>query len=65
MDRANSHVAGESPSDGQSIKIGIRRLGSNVQISLHCGGDYRAIEAYERLVDYARKGEVSIDLRAR
>ena len=55
--------------DGESgvrgMTIGIKRLGSSVQINLQCIGDYQAIELYDRLVDAAQKGEVTIDLKKR
>ena len=60
---ANSE--GESATGLAGMKIGIKRLGSSVQISLQCGGDYHAIELYDRLVDAARRGTVTIDLKAR
>ena len=47
------------------MRIGIKRLGSTVQISLQCEGDYQAIELYDRLVEAAQKGKVTIDLKAR
>jgi hypothetical protein len=65
MGKPTSRQAGENASDAHGIKIGIRRLGSGVQMSLHCAGDYQAIELYDRLVESARKGKVTIDLRAR
>jgi hypothetical protein len=49
MGKPTSRQAGENASDAHGIKIGIRRLGSGVQISLHCAGDYQAIELYDRL----------------
>jgi hypothetical protein len=39
------------------IKIGIRRSGNSVQISLQCHSEHHAIEAYDRLVEGA-KGSV-------
>jgi hypothetical protein len=47
------------------ISIGITRSGSGVQISLHCGGDYHAIEVYDRLVEAAKKGQITIDLETK
>jgi hypothetical protein len=47
------------------MKIGIKRFGGNVQISLQCGGDYQAIELFDRLVEAASRGTVTIDLKAR
>ena len=45
-------------------RIAIKRFGSAVQISLQCGSDYQAIELYDRLVEAAEKGKVTIDLTA-
>jgi hypothetical protein len=53
----------ESDSGG-GIKVGIKRFQSVVQVSLHCHGEYQAIELYDRLVEAAERGEVQIDLRA-
>ena len=47
-----------------SVSIGIKRIGDSVQIRFQCDGDYQAIEVYDRLVGAAKKGEVTIDLRA-
>ena len=35
-----------------------------MQITLQCDGDYQAIEVYDRLVEAAKRGEVTIDLKA-
>ncbi len=45
------------------MRIGIKRLGNSVQINLQCDGDYQAMELYDRLVQGAQKGEVTIDLK--
>jgi hypothetical protein len=45
--------------------IGIRRIGNSVQIRLECGGDYQAIELYERLVESAESGTVVIEMTKR
>jgi hypothetical protein len=47
------------------MKIGIKRLGGSVEISLQCGGDYQSIELSDRLVEAASRGTVTIDLKAR
>ena len=60
-----SQPDGEGASDLLGMRIGIKRLGSTVQISLQCEGDYQAIELYDRLVEAAQKGKVTIDLKAR
>ena len=60
-----SQPHGEGASDLLGMRIGIKRLGSTVQISLQCEGDYQAIELYDRLVEAAQKGKVTIDLKAR
>jgi len=57
--------SGESDSGFRGMKIGIKRLGNSVQISLQCDSDYQAIELYERLVQGAQRGQVSIDLKRR
>ena len=49
----------------RGMTIGIKRFGSSVQINLQCVGDYQAIELYDRLVEAAQKGEVTIDLKKR
>jgi hypothetical protein len=46
-----------------SIKIGITRSGNSVQISLQCESEHDAIEAYDRLAEGAKKGEVTIALK--
>jgi hypothetical protein len=56
-----SDGAGASGLGGMTI--GIKRSGSSVQISLQCGGDYHAIELYDRLVEAAKSGSVTIDLK--
>ena len=48
----------------RGMSIGIRRSGRNVQITLQCDGDYQAIEVYDPLVEAAKRGEVTIDLKA-
>ncbi|WP_419759252.1 hypothetical protein [Acidisoma sp.] len=55
----------EGASDVLGMRIGIKRAGNTVQISLQCEGDYQAIELYDRLVDAAQKGKVTIDLKAK
>jgi hypothetical protein len=60
-----SQPAGEGASDLLGMKIGIKRFGSSVQISLQCDGDYQAMELYDRLVESAQRGKVTIDLKAR
>lgn len=55
----------EGSSDVLGMRIGIRRYGNNVQISLQCEGDYQAIELYDRLVEAAQQGKVTIDLKAK
>jgi hypothetical protein len=56
---------GDGVSDLFGMSIGIKRTGPSVQISLKCSGDYQAIELYDRLVEAAQKGKVTIDLKAR
>jgi hypothetical protein len=46
-----------------SVSIGIKRSGSSVQISLQCDNEYQAMEAYDRLVAGAEKGQVKIELK--
>ena len=55
---------GEDASGVCGMKIGIKRAGSSVQINLRCDGDYQAIELYDRLVEAAQRGSVTIDLKA-
>ena len=55
----------EGASDVLGMRIGIKRYGGTVQISLQCDGDYQAIELYDRLVEAAQKGKVTIDLQAK
>ena len=45
------------------VSIGIKRSGSCVQIVLQCDSDYQAMEAYDRLVAGAEKGQVKIELK--
>ena len=45
------------------VSIGIKRSGSSVQIILQCDGEYQAMEAYDRLVEAAERGEVRIELK--
>jgi hypothetical protein len=47
------------------VLIGIKRFGDSVQISFKCTDDYHAIEVYDHLVDGAKKGKVTIDLKKR
>jgi hypothetical protein len=47
------------------MRVGIKRVGSSVQIRLQCSSDYQAIELYDYLVEGAQKGEVMIDMRRR
>jgi hypothetical protein len=56
---------GEGTSGLRGMKIGIKREGSVVQINLRCAGDYQAMELYDRLVEAAERGEVTIDLKTR
>ena len=49
----------------RGVSIGIKRFGDSVRISLTCDGDYHAIEVYDRLVEAAKKGKVTIDLKKR
>ncbi len=67
MQRYNKALPPDSDSASNlvSVSVGIKRLGSSVQISLQCGGDYQAIEIYDRLVEAAQKGEIKIDLKTR
>ena len=66
MDKPISHQAGENASNAQGIKMGIRRLGSSIQISLHCDGDYQGHRTLRPSGwNLHKKGEVTIDLRAR
>ena len=54
-----------SGAGGIGIGIGIKRNGRSVHISLGCHGEYQAMELYDRLVEAAERGLVSIDLKAR
>ena len=60
-----SQPDGEGASGLLGMKIGIKRVGSTVQISLQCDGDYQAMELYDRLVVAAQSGKVTIDLKSR
>jgi hypothetical protein len=60
-----SQPNGEGASGLLGMKIGIKRVGSTVQISLQCDGDYQAMELYDRLVEAAQSGKVTIDLKSR
>jgi hypothetical protein len=60
-----SQTDGDNASDLSGMSIGIKRSGSSVQINLKCSGDYQAIELYDRLVEAAQNGKVTIDLKAR
>jgi hypothetical protein len=57
-----SEPASKGDPSPQSSKIGIKRLGGSVQISLHCGDEYQAMEVYERLVAAAQGGKVLLEL---
>jgi hypothetical protein len=59
----SSQPTGKSPSNLLGVSIGIRRVGSSVQLCLECGADYRAIEVYDSLVESAQRGELRIDLK--
>jgi hypothetical protein len=56
---------GESASNLLGMRIAIKRFGDRVQIILQCHGDYQAIELYERVVEAAQRGKVTLDLSAR
>jgi len=58
-------TSGEDAAGLRGMRIGIKRIGPKVQIDLQCDGDYQAIELYDRLVEAARKGEMTIDLKTR
>jgi hypothetical protein len=60
-----SQPGSEGTAGLSGMKIGIKRFGNSVQISLQCDGDYQAIELYDRLVAAAKRGEVTIDLKTR
>jgi hypothetical protein len=60
-----SQPDGEGASSLLGMKIGIKRFGGSVQISLECDGDYQAIELYDRLVEAAERGKITIDLKLR
>jgi hypothetical protein len=60
-----SQPDGEGESGLLGMKIGIKRLGGSVQITLQCGDDYQAMELYDRLVEAAESGKITIDLKAR
>ena len=62
--KSMSRPTGETGSRPVGMKIGIKRFGSSVQISLQCDGDYQAIELYDRMVKSAENGQVKIDLQA-
>jgi hypothetical protein len=55
----------ESATGLVGLKIGIKRFGSSVAISLQCAGDYQAMELYDRLVEAMSSGTLTIDLKAR
>ena len=65
MSEMENKAAGPDASSAGGIGIGIKRTGRSVHISLGCHGDYQAMELYDRLVEAAERGEVSIDLRGR
>jgi hypothetical protein len=44
------------------MSININRSGSAVLIRLHCCVEYQAIELFDRLVDGAQRGMVSIEM---
>jgi hypothetical protein len=49
----------------RGVSIGIKRSGSNVQITLQCDGDDQAIKIHDCLVEAAMRGEVTINLKTR
>jgi hypothetical protein len=61
----SANSVGEGATGLAGITIGIKRFGGSVEIRLRCGGDYQAIELYDRLVEAASRGKVTIDLEAR
>ncbi len=61
----STSTEGEDTTGLLGIRIGIKRFGSSVQISFQCEGDYHAIEVYDRLVEAAQTGKVTIDLKER
>jgi hypothetical protein len=60
-----THSEGDGISALLGMSISIKRSGNGVQICLTCSGDYQAIELYDRLVEAAQSGKVTIDLKAR
>ena len=65
MSEMENQATGPAASDAAGIRIGIKRHGRSVQISLGCHGEYQAMELYDRLVEAAEQGLVSIDLKSR
>jgi hypothetical protein len=59
-----SQPASEGDPRPQGSTIGIKRFGGDVQISIHCGDEYQAIEVYERLVEAAQRGTVRLELNS-
>jgi hypothetical protein len=47
--------------DGR-VRVTVSRLGPSVQVTLHCGDEYAAIEVYERIVQSVRDGKLRLDL---
>ena len=45
------------------VTIAIKRSGSCVQIILQCAAEYQAMEAYDRLVAGAEKGQLKLELK--
>ncbi len=47
--------------DGKA-RVTVSRLGPSVQVALHCGDEYTAIEVYERIVQSVKDGKLRLDL---
>ena len=65
MSASENRATKPDASGAGGIGIGIKRNGRSVHISLGCHGEYQAMELYDRLVEAAERGLVSIDLKAR
>jgi hypothetical protein len=61
----SSNHGGVEASGLTGVKVGIKRFGNSVQLTLQCSGDYHAIEVYDRVVEGAQNGKVTIDLNLR
>jgi hypothetical protein len=59
----NEKLSQHGSSGVGGVSLGIKRINSNVEMTLGCHDEYAAIEVYERLIEAAKDGLLKIDLK--